>query len=92
VGFFTDLGGRVAVGPSILAADFANLADEVSKARDGGALFVHFDAMDNHFVPNLSIGPPVAASLVPTTDLPVEPGQPHPHVPRCRCGEHLGPP
>lgn len=72
MGFYTDLGGRVAVGPSILAADFANLADDVRKARDGGALFVHFDAMDNHFVPNLSIGPPVAASLVPTTDLPVD--------------------
>jgi ribulose-phosphate 3-epimerase len=72
VGFYSDLGGGVAVGPSILAADFANLADEVRKARDGGAGFVHFDAMDNHYVPNLSIGPPVAASLVPTTDLPVD--------------------
>jgi ribulose-phosphate 3-epimerase len=72
VGFYSDLGGRVTVGPSILAADFANLADDVRKARDGGAGFVHFDAMDNHFVPNLSIGPPVAASLVPTTDLPVD--------------------
>ena len=72
MGFYTDLGGRVAVGPSILAADFANLADDVRKARDGGAGFVHFDAMDNHYVPNLSIGPPVAASLVPTTNLPVD--------------------
>jgi ribulose-phosphate 3-epimerase len=72
VGFFSDLDGGVAVGPSILAADFANLADDVRKASDGGAGFVHFDAMDNHFVPNLSIGPPVAASLVPTTDLPVD--------------------
>jgi ribulose-phosphate 3-epimerase len=72
VGFFSELGGGVAVGPSILAADFANLGDEVRKAGDGGAAFVHFDAMDNHFVPNLSIGPPVAASLVPNTNLPVD--------------------
>lgn len=72
MGFFSELGGGVAVGPSILAADFANLGDEVRKAGDGGAAFVHFDAMDNHFVPNLSIGPPVAASLVPNTNLPVD--------------------
>ncbi len=72
MGFFSDLGDRVVGGPSILAADFANLADEVRKAGDGGAGFVHFDAMDNHYVPNLSIGPVVAASLVPQTDLPVD--------------------
>jgi ribulose-phosphate 3-epimerase len=70
--FFSGLGDRVVGGPSILAADFAHLADNVRSARDGGAGFVHFDAMDNHFVPNLSIGPPVAASLVPKTDLPVD--------------------
>ena len=70
--FFSDLDDRVVGGPSILAADFANLAEDVRKARDGGAGFVHFDAMDNHYVPNLSIGPPVAASLVPATDLPVD--------------------
>ena len=72
MGFFSGLGGRVVGGPSILAADFANLAEDVRRARDGGAGFVHFDAMDNHYVPNLSIGPPVAASLVPQTDLPVD--------------------
>jgi ribulose-phosphate 3-epimerase len=72
MGLFSDLDGGVVGGPSILAADFAHLADDVSKARDGGAAFVHFDAMDNHFVPNLSIGPLVAASLVPHTDLPVD--------------------
>ncbi len=69
---FSDLNDRVVGGPSILAADFANLADDVQRAGDGGAGFVHFDAMDNHFVPNLSIGPVVAASLVPATDLPVD--------------------
>jgi ribulose-phosphate 3-epimerase len=72
MGLFSDLDGGVVGGPSILAADFAHLADDVGKARDGGAAFVHFDAMDNHFVPNLSVGPLVAASLVPHTDLPVD--------------------
>lgn len=72
MGFFSELGDRVAGGPSILAANFAFLAEEVRKAKDGGAEFVHFDAMDNHFVPNLTIGPLVAASLVPETDLPVD--------------------
>ncbi|MCA3749428.1 MAG: ribulose-phosphate 3-epimerase [Rubrobacter sp.] len=70
--FFSRLGDRVVGGPSILAANFACLAEEVRKAREGGASFVHFDAMDNHFVPNLTIGPLVAASLVPETDLPVD--------------------
>ncbi|HYZ05657.1 MAG TPA: ribulose-phosphate 3-epimerase [Rubrobacter sp.] len=70
--FFSDLGDRVVGGPSILAANFAYLAEEVKRAADGGAELVHFDAMDNHFVPNLTIGPLVAASLVPETDLPVD--------------------
>lgn len=70
--FFSRLGDRVVGGPSILAANFACLAEEVRKAREGGASFVHFDAMDNHFVPNLTIGPLVAASLVPETGLPVD--------------------
>ena len=72
MGFFSELGDRVVGGPSILAADFAYLADEVKKAQDGGAELVHFDTMDNHFVPNLTIGPLVAASLVPETELPVD--------------------
>ncbi len=72
MGLFSNLGDRVVGGPSILAANFAYLADEVKKAEDGGAEFVHFDAMDNQFVPNLTIGPLVAASLVPETSLPVD--------------------
>lgn len=72
MGFFSELGDRVVGGPSILAANFAHLADEVKKAEDGGAELVHFDTMDNHFVPNLTIGPLVAASLVPETELPVD--------------------
>ncbi len=69
---FSGLGDRVVGGPSILAANFAHLADEVRKAEEGGAELIHFDAMDNHFVPNLTIGPVVAASLVPETNLPVD--------------------
>ena len=70
--FWAELGDRVVGAPSILSADFANLADEVRLAQEGGAELVHFDAMDNHFVPNLTIGPVVAASLVEATDLPVD--------------------
>lgn len=72
MGFFSEVGDRVVGAPSILSADFAHLADDVRRARDGGAELVHFDTMDNHFVPNLTIGPLVAASLVPETDLPVD--------------------
>ncbi len=70
--FFADLGDRVVGAPSILAADFANLADEVRKAKEGGAELIHFDAMDNHFVPNLTIGPVVASSLADAVDLPID--------------------
>jgi ribulose-phosphate 3-epimerase len=70
--FFAGLGGRVVGAPSILAADFAHLAEEVRRAERGGAGLVHFDVMDNHFVPNLTVGPAVAASLVRATNLPVD--------------------
>jgi ribulose-phosphate 3-epimerase len=66
------LGDRVVGAPSILAADFANLAEDVHRAQEGGAELVHFDAMDNQFVPNLTIGPVVAASLVEAIELPVD--------------------
>ena len=72
MGFFAEIGDRVVGAPSILAADFAYLADEVRRAEAGGAEVVHFDVMDNHFVPNLTVGPAVAASLVRATTLPVD--------------------
>jgi ribulose-phosphate 3-epimerase len=56
------------IAPSILAADFANLASSVARVADAAEL-LHVDCMDGHYVPNLSIGPPVVASLRPHTSL-----------------------
>jgi ribulose-phosphate 3-epimerase len=70
--YFGELGDKVVGAPSILAADFANLAEEVRRAQKGGADLVHFDVMDNHFVPNLTVGPMVAASLAAAIDLPID--------------------
>ena len=70
--YFGELGDKVVGAPSILAADFANLAEEVRRAQGGGADLVHFDVMDNHFVPNLTVGPAVAASLAAAIDLPID--------------------
>ena len=58
--------------PSILSADFAHLADEVQAAEAGGGTVIHFDVMDGHFVPNLTIGPPVLQSLRKVTALPID--------------------
>ena len=62
----------VELAASILSADFAHLADEVAAAERGGATVIHVDIMDGHFVPNLTIGPPVVKSLRNVTKLPLD--------------------
>ncbi len=62
----------IELAPSILSADFAHLAEQVRAAEAGGATVIHVDIMDGHFVPNLTIGPPVVKSLRKATDLPLD--------------------
>lgn len=57
---------------SILASDFAHLADEVKVAERGGGSIVHVDVMDGHFVPNITFGPPMVQALRPITNLPLD--------------------
>lgn len=62
----------IRVAPSILAADFARLGAEVAAVERGGADYVHVDVMDGHFVPNLTVGPPIVRSLKAVTRLPID--------------------
>jgi ribulose-phosphate 3-epimerase len=62
----------IELAPSILSADFARLGEQAQAAVEGGATVLHVDIMDGHFVPNLTIGPPVVASLRKVTQVPLD--------------------
>ncbi len=63
---------RVLMAPSILSADFTSLGDAVRLVAGGGADLIHVDVMDGHFVPNLTIGPPVVKAIKRVTDVPLD--------------------
>jgi ribulose-phosphate 3-epimerase len=62
----------IELAPSILSADFARLGEQVRAAGEGGGSVIHVDVMDGHFVPNLTLGPPVVRSLRRVTELPLD--------------------